>query len=249
MKQKPLLLAGGFLALALSASGQTFTLDDTAPFDPSTYRSINDYAVGEVSFNNTTGPQSPYSTDPVGFKRTTVVTPSGAEVSVWDACAELFIGPTGSSSYTVTAGLSQSGWSANQIDQVQALYSNALLLFVGELGDYDAARPYGAAIQIALWEIAEETSGSLDLLSGDFNLSSNAGDTATTDAVALATQWISNIQNSTWTDQGGISYFYADGGSEQNRLWATPGVTTVPEPSVALLGILGGMLVIRRRRR
>lgn len=237
------------MALSLSASAQTFTLDETAPFDPLTYRSTNDYVVGEVSFSNPTGLPDPFAFDPVGFKRTTVVTPSGAEVSVWDACAQLFEGPTGSSTYTVTAGFGASGWSGSQIDQIQALYSNALILFTNEVGDYDTARPFGAAIQIALWEIAEETAGSIDLLGGDFNIVGSDTDAETLAALDLAEEWIDNIQDGTWTDQGGISYFYADAGDEQNRLWATAGVTTVPEPSSALLGILGGLFLVSRRRR
>jgi hypothetical protein len=146
--------------------------------------------------------------------------------------------------------LASSGWSASQIDQIEALYSNALILFINELGDYDTARPFGAAIQLAIWEIAEETSGSLDLSSGNFNIAGSDADAATLQAVSLASQWITNIQNSTWTDQGGISYFYADGGGEQSRLWATVGgATTIPEPSTAILGMFGGLFFMLRRRR
>ncbi|MGB1130340.1 MAG: PEP-CTERM sorting domain-containing protein, partial [Haloferula sp.] len=211
----------------------------------------NDYVVGEVSFNNTTGPSSPYSTDPVGFKRTTVVTPAGVEIDVWDACAELFVGPTGGSTYTVTPGLSASGWNATQIEQVETLYSNALVLFTGELGDYDAARPFGAAIQMALWEIAEETAGSLDLTAGNFNVAGSDLDTATTDAITLATQWINNIQSGTWTNQPGVNLFYADSAGEQDRLWAVLSVTptSLPEPSTALFTLIGGALLVSRRRR
>lgn len=249
MTLQPTLFVGLAIAFATSALGQTFSLDDTAPYDPSTYRSINDYVVGEVSFDNTTGPSTPYSTDPVGFKRTTVVTPGGAEVDVWDACAELFVGPTGASTYTVTPGLAASGWNATQIDQVGALYSNALILLTNELGDYDTARPFGAAIQMALWEIAEETAGSLDLTAGDFNVASSDSDAETLQAISLASQWIADIQSGNWTNNGGISFFYADGGTEQDRLWATFGVVSVPEPSVALLGSLAALCFVSRRRR
>jgi len=256
MQLKSLLIAGASAAMVFQASAQNFTYDDSLNPAPGTYQHAMDYVVGNVSFNNTTGPSDPYAVDPVGMKQTTVTTPAGFEVDVWDVCAQIFVGPTGTSSYSVTSGLGASGWSASQQDQIGALYSNALPLFLTARNDlsYDQASSFAAAIQMSVWEIAEETTPGLSLdesdLINDFSIdiTNSDIDAFTTEAISLATQWISNIEDGTWTNGGGVSFFYADSAGEQDRLWAAVGVTTVPEPSSLVFGLFGGLLLLRRRR-
>lgn len=244
------------LALATPALAQNFILDDSAPFDPNTYRHTNDYAVGNVSFNNGTGKggSDPYAVNPVSLKETTVVLGDSTEVEVYDVCFEMFVGPTGASSYNVAVGFGS--MSASQESATRALFSNTLddFIFARDNLTYDEAAEIGAAIQMALWEIVEDNSGiltldELDLGAGLLSVDIAGSDGGTTaNAIALAEGYLDNIQAGTWTDQGGYNYYYADAGSEQDRLWITTGVTVIPEPSTALVAVLGLALGLRRRR-
>jgi len=259
MQLKSLLIAGASAAMVFQASAQNFTYDDSLNPAPGTYQHAMDYVVGNVSFNNFTGPSNPYAVNPVGMKQTRVTLGGGLDVDVWDVCAQIFVGPTGSSTYTVTNGLGASGLSATQQNQLGALYSNALPLFLTARASlsYDEASSFAAAIQMSVWEIAEEIFPSLSLDAADFaalnsfsiDVAGSDTDAFTTEAIDLAIEWVGLIESGDWENSGGISFFYADGGTEQDRIWATFGATTIPEPSVAILGILGGLLLVGRRRR
>lgn len=249
----------GALFLTQPLVGQTFTLDQDEPYGLNTYRSVMSYAVeGDssttpptpaVTFNDAleTSGGPTYGVNPIALNETILTMGDGSEVSVFDVCFEIFIGPTGSSTYTVTEGLGPN-LDATRQAQVRALFSNALAGFVFSPTDYDNSAVHGAAIQMALWEIAQDTNPFLTLEpgtpdSGDLSVTS-FGSVASGDAVDLAELWLGNIRSGTWTDQGGYIYYHADAVSEQDRLWVTP----IPEPSTALLGGLGGLLLLRRRR-
>lgn len=244
-------------ALLLPALGQTFTADQSAPYAPGTYHTEAVYGVGNIDFNNTTGSgTNPYSVTP-DFKVTGVVLADGTQVDVLDICAEMFVGPTGASTYDISLGFGSI--SADRADAARVLLSNTLddFLFARSGLSSDDPNVVGAAIQIAFWEIAEDPIGfllpSLDEgqgFAGDLSVlgfaSGYSGTTA--DAITLAESYLANIRNGTWTDEGGFNYYYADAATEQDRLWITTGITTIPEPSTALLGLLGGLLLLRRRR-
>lgn len=242
------------LAVAAPALAQNFILDDSAPYAPNSYRHTNDYAVGEVSFNNGTGKggSDPYSVDPVSLKETFVTLDNSTEVRVYDVCFEMFVGPTGSSSYNVTEGFGT--MNASQESATRALFSNALndFIFARDNLGFTAAAEVGAAIQMALWEIVEDTDPVLSLDEGSADAGILSVDIAgsasgsTASAIALAGTYLGNIQSGTWTDQGGFNYYYADAGSEQDRLWIT--TTPIPEPSAALTALLGLAFAFRRRR-
>ena len=259
------LLAGGLL---LPAAGQTFGSDPSIPGAPSTYRISGSYiakdaggSAATVNFKNTTGSGTdPYAITPVGINRTTVTLSDGSEVTVTDLCMEMFVGPTGTSTYDVSAGFGS--LSSTQEADLRILFSNTLADFlVISPSDYDQKATVGAAIQLAAWEILEEDlfgpggPYSLDDLAlglGDLSVIDFASgyDGTANDALQLAKSYLDNISSGSWgTDLGGYNYYYADAqGGEQDRLWITPGITTIPEPSTALLGFLGGLILLRRRR-
>ncbi len=242
------------LALASPALAQNFILDDSAPYAPNSYRHTNDYAVGEVSFNNATGKggSDPYAVNPVSLKETFVTLDNSTEVRVYDVCFDMFTGPTGSSSYSVTEGFGS--LNASQESATRALFSNALndFIFARDNLGYPVAAEVGAAIQMALWEIVEDSNPVLSLDEGSadagilsVDIAGSAGGN-TANAIALAGTYLGNIQSGTWTDQGGFNYYYADAGSEQDRLWVT--IEPIPEPSTALAALLGLAFGFRRRR-
>ncbi|BCX49465.1 PEP-CTERM domain-containing protein [Haloferula helveola] len=260
-------LSGVLAALyAPAALGQTFTLDDTAPYDPFSYRILQDYVVKDglgdpatVNFNNGTGSgPNPYSVNPVSLKRTMVTTGNGTEVPVFDLCTEMFVGPTGTSTYDVSAGFGS--LSASQEGDLRILFSNTLADFlITTASDYDDAAVIGAAIQLAAWEIIEDDAFGAGFYSLDDGgifpgalsvIDYGTGYDGTADAaILLAESYLAEINAGTWSDNGGYNYFYAEAqGGEQDRMWITVGITTIPEPSTALLTLFGLGLVMRRRR-
>ncbi|MEM1085259.1 MAG: PEP-CTERM sorting domain-containing protein [Verrucomicrobiota bacterium] len=253
------LLGGLFCATAMTLSAQTFTLDDSAPFDVNTYRHTNDFAVGEIIFNNGTGKATdPYSINPVSLKETVVTLASG-EVTVYDVCAEMFVGPTGSSTYSVSGGLGS--LTSTQQLEVRKLFSNTLGDFIAAQAiSYNDASIVGAAIQLALWEIVEDPLGvstpSLDednanagqLSIDGFNTGPPNYTGTTRSAIDQAEIYLTALRNDTWVDEGGFNYYYADATSEQDRIWVTAGINVIPEPSTALLSLVGFAFVLRRRR-
>lgn len=244
--------------LFLPAAGQViFTADQSPPYDPGTYHTEAVYGVGNIDFNNTTGSgTNPYGVTP-DFKVTGVILADGTQVDVLDLCAEMFVGPTGSSTYDLSSGFGSI--SADRAAAAQILLSNTLddFLFARSGLSSDDPDVVGAAIQIAFWEIAEDSTniGELSLNEGllfanDLSvLGFTGGYTGeTADAIALAETYLTNIRNGTWVNEGGFNYFYADSATEQDRLWITTGINIVPEPSTALLAFLGSLFLLRRRR-
>jgi hypothetical protein len=98
------------------------------------------------------------------------------------------------------------------------------------------------AIQIAVFEIANETSGTYDVGAGDLIFTNQAA------AAATAQGWLDNINNGTWTTEatGLIALVDTSGGPGQDFV-----VQVVPVPAAMWLfgsGILGLAAVARRRR-
>ncbi len=213
--------------LALPALGQTYTADQTAPYAPNTYRTEGVYGVGNVDFNNASGLPNPYGVNP-DFKETVVTLGDSSELEVFDVCFEMFVGPTGSSTYDVSESFGP--LTADQETAARILFSNAIDEFV-VARDTLSQDPdvVGAAIQIAFWEIVEDPVGIANLSVDDLGLSPGdlyiidfasgyAG--ATADAVALAETYLTNISSGTWTDQSdakGYTYYYADSATQQHR--------------------------------
>jgi hypothetical protein len=183
---------------------------------------------------------------------------------VYDFCADFFTGAnSGTATYSVTSGF---GGLSDQ-DQIEALFSNTLPAFRGMLNDYialnggdwaynptfaadyDDLQGYAAGMQIALWEIIHEQTNNLSIddegaTPGSFRIDVSPAPNVRADlGDDFAEEFLTNIRTGTWTNQGNISYFHAEGGADQDRLWLV-----VPEPSSALLGAFGLLALLRRRR-
>jgi len=254
LKQPLSLLAS--LALAAPVGAQTFSFDDSPTPADFTYEHVNDFVTGTISFNNSTGSGTdPYDVTPVSLKQTELALPGGT-VTVYDICAEMFNGPTGTSTFDVSEGLG--AFTSTEQAAIRALISNTLpdFIFAQTTLGYDAASEIGAAMQLAFWEIVEDgsTTYSLDEGGGFAGLLSvrQAGtsqDTVTQNAISLAESYLADIESGTFTDQGNIGYYFADAETEQDRLWFKVGTTPIPEPSTGLLALFGSLLLLRRRRR
>lgn len=258
MKDRIAPLVGSIIfASSLSLSAQTFT---EAPPNSgiNTFARVDGFPVGGpnptgpdgIVFNNVTGTSvNPYEIDPIGITITELTTSAGT-FTAYDFCVELFVGPNDSSSYSVTQGFGS--LSSNQQVLIAKLFSNTLGSFISTsaTGTRSEAAVIGAAIQLALWEIVEDQ---VDLSNPSLNESgSTPGDLSilgyssnyapeTKDAMELAETYLSQVIG--WNDEGGLSYYYADNATDQNRLWVT-----IPEPSSALLGLLGMGFLLRRKR-
>lgn len=123
--------------------------------------------------------------------------------------------------------------SASVVGQLGALLSNALSL----VKDAQSA----AAFQLAAWEIANENGGNLSLKSGAFQLKASAKGTD-----ALAQAWLDMIAKGTWKKNNQVMILQAPG--TQDLLTDLPAEVPVPAAGVLLVGALGGLAAVRRRR-
>ncbi|WP_193212481.1 MYXO-CTERM sorting domain-containing protein [Luteolibacter marinus] len=185
---------------------------------------------------------------------------------VYDFCADFFTGNNDDASFLVSPGLG--GLGSSRQAEMRALFSHALPAFNALLDDYivlnggdwaynaiyaseyDELQGYAAGMQIALWELIHEQTADLSIddngsTDGSFRIDVDAvPDTRAALGAAYAEQFLANIGTSTWTDQGRVVYYFANApDGEQDRLWMT-----IPEPSAALLGVLGFAALFRRRR-
>lgn len=188
--------------------------------------------------------------------------------TVHDFCTDFYTGEDGDMTYSVSSGFGSID-PARQ-SQIRALFSNALPGFDLILQDYidlnggDWAYNalyddefsdlvgYAGGMQAALWEIIHEQVPPLGVEvadPGQFEATADGlfPDSRSNRALSYANLFLDNIQGGSpaWTDQGGINYYFAEGGEDQDRIW----FAAVPEPSSALLGAIGLAAFLRRRRR
>ena len=122
--------------------------------------------------------------------------------------------------------------SSSVVANLDVLISNALKLVV----DSTTA----AAFQLAAWEIANEKTGTFDVLSGDFYMIK-----ATGWARRHAQDWLALISNGTWTANGKGTILTAPG--NQDLLTNIPAAVPLPAAGFGLLAALAGLAGFRRR--
>ena len=119
------------------------------------------------------------------------------------------------------------------LDRLGALMSNAFTLVTGSQS--------AAAFQMAAWEIANESNGSLDLANGGFRITAAAQGTQ-----SLAQSWLDLIGSGQWTSTGNVTILSASGTQD---LLTNIAPVPVPAAGVMLLGGLAGLGALRRRRK
>lgn len=113
-----------------------------------------------------------------------------------------------------------------------------LLSNVGAINSNEIA----TGVQLAIWEIVEDTDAmAYDLTMDDFSVSA-----ASTDALANANLYLSNIENNVWTT-GGSTFAFLDSTGGQDVI--ALGVAPVPLPAPALLLGAGLVALAGMRRR
>ena len=122
--------------------------------------------------------------------------------------------------------------------RIDALFSNAPVSGID-------SRDKGAATQAALWEII--TDSDLDLTTGGFQVTS----LGTAGALALANDYLSNIDDGTWTGTGAEFTFLRAGTQPNQELIAfgLPAPNPIPLPASAwlLVASLAGLGALRRK--
>lgn len=123
--------------------------------------------------------------------------------------------------------------SASVVGQLGALLKNAMALVT----DAKSA----AAFQLAAWEISNESSGALNLGTGAFKVSAAGQGTQ-----ALAQSWLDLIAKGTWAKNNQVMILQAPG--TQDLLTDLPAEVPVPAAGILMIGALGGLAAVRRRR-
>lgn len=213
---------------------------------------------GQITF--VTGPDNLTQDQQAGFR---VLDVAGFG-EVYDFCADFFVGESDSATYDVSPGFGS--LTSTQETYIRNLFSHALPEFNGLFDayvaansgssgynpvlapQYDALQGYAGGLQVALWEIIHDQVSTLSVTdpAGDFEVDpSGNGPGRALLAITYAETFLTNIQDGgSWnSDAGGLVYYYAAGGPDQDRLWVA-----VPEPSTAILGAFGMAFLLRRRR-
>lgn len=132
--------------------------------------------------------------------------------------------------YDVVDLADYNGITSTEVTFLGKLWANAF--DISKTGTVEAA-----AFQALVWETVYDNTLNLD--ADNFNLYRT--NNFTQDAFELANDWISKINNNIWTSTVDL-YVLKDGCSQDF-------ITTVPEPSSMALALVGGMMLLGRRRR
>ena len=150
-------------------------------------------------------------------------------------CVDLYqfigFGGSGYNDYTRVDGAAHAFANANALTDIGKLYS--------EHNVVDNALSQ-AAFQIAVWEIAYETSGTYNLGKGSATFT--GGTAASSGALALASSWLGALGNTSNTYR--LSVLESPG--HQDQVFAAP----IPEPSTYAMmaaGLIGMGFIARRR--
>jgi hypothetical protein len=204
---------------------------------------LNDgYYVGNLALDNV-GTANDFSVNNVGVGRITLTgtdTVTSAAVKFSGYCIDImdFL-HTGL--FDIVPLAAYSPLNATQKAQLLTLVSNADPLLTAGSPNADVS----AAIQLAIWEIVYETSGTFNAGAGVFKA------TTATSAVNLANTYLGNVTGGSWTAKSGyaLNTLVSINGANQEQLF----LTAVPEPAtwammIAGFGLVGGALRSQRRQ-
>lgn len=169
------------------------------------------------------------------FNLTGTEQPGGAAVSFLTYCVDIFH-PLQPASYDFAA-IATLVPNATKQAQLLALLANANPLVATAANPNEAA----AAVQLAVWEISNETAATYSFSAGAFRSSGgNSGGART-----LAMTYLDNITGGTWTPPANSSLQLLYSATSQSQL-----IAAVPEPATWAMmlggfGLIGG--VMRRR--
>lgn len=169
--------------------------------------------------------------------------PSMTAVQFLTYCADIFH-TLGAGTFTMP-NLSTFVNNPTKLTQLTALVSNADPL-IATAANATAKKDISAAVQLGVWEILNEASGTYNLGTGDFRVVN--GDSAA--ARTLANSWLTNVSTGSWTPVAGKKLGFLYNPSNQSQLF----LTAVPEPeawAMMLLGfgLLGAAVRSSKRRR
>jgi hypothetical protein len=218
-------------ALPAAASGVTFDqIESGNTFGtPNWSRSVN------VIFDATT--MSPEVNEPVPagpFRLTDGV----SNLLAW--CIELTEFFTSGSTYHTNAGLLD----GERIGLLDRLFTQNFAT-LGSGSTLGENRDFGAAMQVAIWEIVSETAtdtgGALDLDLATGAAQFSAGNA---NAINLAGSWLSALPNG---PTGGYNFTLYESEVSQNLLVANPAPIPLPAAGWLLVAGMGGLIAMRRR--
>jgi hypothetical protein len=212
------------LALAPTAANAATIVVNSVGFDAPGHRN------GNISYT-----PSSYTLNNVGIGRLKL---SGTDAGTMSAvqfltyCVDIFH-TLGAGTFTMPA-LSSYVTNPLKLTQLTALVSNADPL-IAVASTATAKRNASAAVQLGVWEILYEGSGTYNLGSGDFRVSN--GDSAA--ARTLANTWLGNVTGGTWTPAPGKQLGFLYNARNQSQIF----LTGVPEPMTWAMMLLGFGLV------
>jgi hypothetical protein len=213
-------LALGTLCFATTPVSAATVMITSTGFDTPGYRS------GSLTYTPTS-----YVLGNVGAGRIKMggkTVPGGNPVSYLTYCVDIFH-TLHSGQFTMPTLASYVG-SPLKLSQLTAYVTNADLL-IAAASTASAKRDASAAVQLGVWEILYEGSGSFNLNAGQFKFA--GGDSAT--ARTLATNWLGKVSSGQWKALSGKRLNLLYSANNQSQIY----IGAIPEPASWAMMLIG----------